>query len=70
MISKIVVLMPILLSEYGDNEGKNILARSLVMAAGILLTTFGVSVIMGVNESRSTEETMIQPVILEKLEEN
>jgi hypothetical protein len=27
MISKIVVLMPILLSEYGDNEGKNLLTR-------------------------------------------
>jgi hypothetical protein len=27
MISKIVVLMPITFSEYGDNEGKNLLTR-------------------------------------------
>jgi hypothetical protein len=64
-----LVLMPILLREYGDNKGKNLVALSLAIAAGILLTTLGVSVIMGVNESRSREESMIQPVILEKLEE-
>lgn len=45
-------------------------AKIFVFLGGcrILLTTLGVSVIMGVNESRSTEESMIQPVILEKLE--
>ncbi|MEY3868572.1 MAG: hypothetical protein RLZZ338_2463 [Cyanobacteriota bacterium] len=41
--------MPILLSGYGENKGKNLVVFSLVIAAGILLTTFGVSVIMGVN---------------------
>jgi len=38
--------MPILLSEYGDNEGKNLVARSLVIAAGILLTRLGVGALM------------------------
>ena len=46
LISKIALLMPILLSEYGEKKGKNLVVLSLVIAVGILLTTLGVSVIM------------------------
>ena len=41
--------MPITLSGYGENKGKNLLVISLVIAVGILLTKFGISVIMGLN---------------------
>ena len=39
--------MPILLSEYGDNEGKNLLTRYEGDRVGILLTRLGVGALMG-----------------------
>ena len=46
MISEIALLMPITFSGYGENKDKNLVARSLVIAAGILLMSLDVGVMM------------------------
>jgi hypothetical protein len=52
------LLMPMTLSEYGHNESKNILARSLVVAGRILLMRLGADDIGYFSQNLSTKHNI------------